>query len=182
MSTTRRRLLGALSTGVTIGLAGCSQGTGGTTGTTDTTTVETTETATTTESTTTSPETTTSMEPTTAETSTESESATASVAIPGFEFSPIRIGIDPGTTVEWTNQDSAGHNVVSDQFHEKAVAWEFESATLSQGESTSYTFEESGVYEYFCSIHGAETMSGAVLVGDVSLEQDLPSEGDGGGY
>ncbi|MFB6173700.1 MAG: plastocyanin/azurin family copper-binding protein [Halobacteriales archaeon] len=201
MANTRRDFLATVAGGLAVALAGCGGRGGETGGATDTeaepTTASMETTAASMETTAASMETTAAESPRSTRTPTPTAtptrtptetptptpgSASASVAVPGFEFSPIRLEVEPGTTVGWTNEHSVGHNVVSDQFHDKAAAWDFESATLAQGETTTYTFEESGVYEYYCSIHGAETMSGAVLVGDVSLTQTLPSEGGGGGY
>ncbi len=106
----------------------------------------------------------------------------ASVSLDGIAFSPKRASIDPGQAVEWTNEESVSHDVTADQFSDQAADWEF-AESLSEGASTTFTFEEAGVYEYQCTIHGASSMCGAVLVGDASLpEGALPCEdaGDGG--
>ena len=94
-------------------------------------------------------------------------------------FVPLRASVEPGTTVEWVNEDGFDHDVTAEQFHDTAVDWDF-SEDLAAGESTTHTFEEAGVYEYYCTIHGKGNMCGAVLVGDVSLDQSLPCEDDGG--
>jgi hypothetical protein len=44
------------------------------------------------------------------------------------------------------------------------------------GETTSYTFESAGVYEYYCSIHGQGRMCGVVLVGGATKPGPLPCE------
>lgn len=119
---------------------------------------------------------TTTSASTTEPSTTTSTEADETVDIRGFAYDPMRFSVSPGTTVEWTNYDSAPHDVVNDQFHDEATAWEFSSATLSQGDSTTHTFDSEGVYEYYCSIHGAESMCGVVLVGDVTLDQSLPCE------
>ncbi|MFB6176184.1 MAG: plastocyanin/azurin family copper-binding protein, partial [Halobaculum sp.] len=111
-------------------------------------------------------------------TATATEGPDPTVTVPGLEFDPLRLSVDPGATVAWVNQ-SGTHDVTSAQFHEKAVEWSFQSQTFSSGERVSYTFESEGVYEYFCSIHGRDTMSGAILVGDVTLDETLPSESSG---
>jgi plastocyanin len=59
---------------------------------------------------------------------------TNTVTISGFAFVPISIKISPGTTVTWTNQDSAAHTVVSD----KNV---FKSGSLSKGQSFQFKFD-----------------------------------------
>lgn len=108
---------------------------------------------------------------------------TAAVDLVDFGFDPRRLSVAPGTTVEWTNEDPTSHDVTSAQFHDAAEEWDHE-ADLSAGSSTSYTFESEGVYEYYCTIHGDGSMCGVVLVGDASLDADLPCEDSlgGGGY
>jgi plastocyanin len=77
------------------------------------------------------------------------------VEIKDFAFSPPTITVAIGTTVTWTNQDSVNHTVTS-----KTGA--FESGTLSNGSSFSFTFNTAGDYEYHCSIHTG--MVGQVIV------------------
>jgi plastocyanin len=91
-------------------------------------------------------------------------------------FKPMQASVEPGTTVEWVNQDSFGHDVTSAQFHDAATQWDFAS-DVSPGGSVTYTFDSEGVYEYYCTIHGKDSMCGVVLVGDVSLDEELPCEG-----
>jgi plastocyanin len=74
-------------------------------------------------------------------------SAVASVAIKGFAFSPSTLTVAPGTTVKWTNMDSAAHTVTS-----KSGAWA-DSGTLSTGTSFSHVFTHSGTFAYYCAIH-----------------------------
>ncbi|MFB6353392.1 MAG: plastocyanin/azurin family copper-binding protein [Halobacteriales archaeon] len=106
---------------------------------------------------------------------------TTTVEMVNTTFDPERVAVTPGTTVEWVNRDGYGHDVTAAQFHEVAAEWSF-SQSVAGGGSTTYTFEEPGVYEYYCSIHGRSQMCGVVLVGDVSLDRDLPCEGtDAGG-
>lgn len=93
-------------------------------------------------------------------------------------FDPGRVQIEPGQAVRWVNTASGtydDHTVTSARFHEKAEEWEMDEQ-FSGDERIHHTFGDAGVYEYYCSIHGKSTMCGAVLVGDVSLEKDLPCE------
>ena len=77
------------------------------------------------------------------------------VAIQDFTFSPDPLEISVGTTVTWTNEDSAPHTATADD-------GSFDSGTLEQGDSFSFTFEEPGTYTYFCEIH--PDMTGTVVV------------------
>lgn len=82
-----------------------------------------------------------------------------SVHVEGFCYLPTVLHAEAGETVSWTNLDRASHTVTgingtwgsSDQF--------------GQDESVSFTFDEPGVYGYYCVLHGG--MVGVVVVGDV---------------
>ena len=78
-------------------------------------------------------------------------SQTQKISISNFAFSPVTITVKPGTTITWTNQDSAPHNVKADQASDATP--NFGSETLAQGESYSYTFASTGTFNYHCSFH-----------------------------
>lgn len=80
---------------------------------------------------------------------------TASVAIANFAFSPTPLTITNGTTVTWTNNDTAPHTVT-------ATDSSFTSGTLSKGDSYSHTFSSAGTVNYFCKVH--PMMKAAVVV------------------
>lgn len=68
------------------------------------------------------------------------------VSIANFAFDPPTIEIPVGTTVTWTNNDTAGHTTTSTD-----GAWD--SKILNTGDSFSYTFDEAGTFPYVCSLH-----------------------------
>ncbi|OGH10243.1 MAG: hypothetical protein A2152_01010 [Candidatus Levybacteria bacterium RBG_16_35_6] len=70
------------------------------------------------------------------------------VEIVNYTFSPSTLSIKRGTTVTWTNQDDVNHDVVSDPNGDV-----FKSELFSKGESYSFTFDNVGTYNYYCSIH-----------------------------
>jgi plastocyanin len=72
---------------------------------------------------------------------------TVQVTIQNFAFSPKTVTVAPGTTIMWTNKDSAAHTVTSDSGSTLA------SGDLSQGKSYSHTFTKAGTYAYHCAIH-----------------------------
>ena len=75
----------------------------------------------------------------------------ADVSSSGF-YIPLNMEIPVGTTVTWVNEDSFPHNVQSqDEFGK--VSDVFNSPPLDTGERFEFTFEEEGVYNYFCSFH-----------------------------
>lgn len=103
----------------------------------------------------------------------------ATVTISGSAYDPIELEVAPGATVEWTNQDSYGHDVTSAEFTDDATSWDF-AEPVDGGKSITHTFEAEGVYEYYCTIHGESTMCGAVLVGGSSIGGSLPCHAAGG--
>ena len=77
-----------------------------------------------------------------------------SVSIQGFAFNPATLTIKAGTTVTWTNEDSASHTITSAGF--------FDSGTVATGQTFSKTFDQPGTYNYACSIH--PSMKGKIIV------------------
>jgi len=69
----------------------------------------------------------------------------------GF-YSPLNLEIPAGTTVTWINDDSVPHNIQSIGEKGKVIQL-FNSPPLNTGDKFEFTFEESGVYNYFCSFH-----------------------------
>lgn len=68
------------------------------------------------------------------------------VVIEGLAFNPPEISVAVGSTVTWSNQDSVNHTVT-------ARDGTFDSGNLPDGATFSYTFEEKGTFEYYCTIH-----------------------------
>jgi halocyanin-like protein len=90
----------------------------------------------------------------------------------GLAFGPAAVHVDNGATVEWEWTGEGGaHNVVAD-------GGEFESgsAVNTTGVQFEYTFEEDGIYNYYCQPHEASGMLGSVVVGT-----DYPTKSTGGG-
>jgi plastocyanin len=66
------------------------------------------------------------------------------------------LAVKAGTTVTWTNSDSAAHTVKST---DGAFA---SSGTLNKGATYSITFANAGTFPYVCGIHSS--MTGTVTV------------------
>jgi len=83
--------------------------------------------------------------------------ATSSVTIEDFAFSPANITVKKGTTVTWTNKDSAAHTVTETDSQTGP-----DSGDLATGKSYSFTYDTAGTFKYHCSIH--PSMLGTVTV------------------
>jgi plastocyanin len=69
----------------------------------------------------------------------------------GF-YIPLNAVVKVGTLVIWVNDDVVGHTVQSqDEFGN--VIGLFNSDLLTTGQRFAYTFDEEGIYNYFCTIH-----------------------------
>jgi plastocyanin len=75
------------------------------------------------------------------------------VNIQNFSFNPPVLTVTKGTTVTWTNNDSVTHQIKSDTFN---------SSGLTNGQTFSFTFTNSGSFDYSCAIH--PSMTGKIVV------------------
>jgi plastocyanin len=82
------------------------------------------------------------------------------ISITGYSFQPSILTVQKGTTVTWTNYDSAIHTVESGTAANPTST--FSSGNLSQGQSFSYTFTQDGTFVYHCDLHSS--MTGVVIV------------------
>lgn len=79
----------------------------------------------------------------------------------GFGFAPPAIRVDPGATVIWEWGEEGGAHVL------RGVDREFSSgdAVAEAGHTFEQTFDETGIYRYYCLPHTALGAHGAVVVG-----------------
>lgn len=87
-------------------------------------------------------------------------------SIPGCEetmkcFIPSSVTVAVGGTVTWFNGDTAAHTVTSGTTTDRPDGI-FDSSLFLADASFSHTFEEEGVYDYFCIVH--PWMTGTVKV------------------
>jgi plastocyanin len=73
-------------------------------------------------------------------------------------FEPRDITIAPGTTVTWVDV-SGTHTTTS-----ATGIWDSGERRLEVGESYSFTFQQPGVYDYYCRPHRNAGMVGRVIV------------------
>ena len=86
-------------------------------------------------------------------------------------YDPPMMSVLVGDTVTWYNDDREGHTVTSGEGSGR-YGWMsdnfgtpdeyFNSGRFMPGESWSYTFEDSGTFPYFCTIH--PWMEGVIVV------------------
>ncbi|MCX6825412.1 MAG: cupredoxin domain-containing protein [candidate division SR1 bacterium] len=86
---------------------------------------------------------------------TNSDIISKKIVIANFQFFPATTEISVGSKITRTNNDSSPHVILADN-------GSFQSTTLQQGESFSFTFNKAGTYGYICSIHGS--MKGTIIV------------------
>ncbi|MEM2759705.1 MAG: plastocyanin/azurin family copper-binding protein [Nitrososphaerales archaeon] len=83
----------------------------------------------------------------------------------GKSYDPKEVTVTPGTTVIWTNMDTAGHTVTSGDVKD-ASTWAnlFDSGfpLMPPGATFEFKFDKVGEYPYFCQVH--PWMTGKVIV------------------
>jgi len=102
----------------------------------------------------------------TAEVTTTIVSLPVGTAIPGCEetnecYVPYEVSISVGSTVAWSNDDSAAHTVTSGNV-EAGPTGVFDSGLFMAGGSFEHTFDTAGTFDYFCMVH--PWMTGMVIV------------------
>ena len=83
-------------------------------------------------------------------------------------FTHVDLTVQAGTTVVWTNGDRVQHTVTSGSPSDPDPGSLFDSGSaianwVAAGETYSFTFNEAGVFPYYCRVHGG-SMSGTVTV------------------
>jgi len=91
------------------------------------------------------------------------EGAAASAHADDCGFYPAVLYVDEGAEVTWTNKDPVPHTITGAQ-----LSWGSEEA-FDLGEEASFSFQDAGVFPYYCVIHPG--MVGAVVVGDPDPDQ-----------
>ncbi|MDY6778708.1 MAG: plastocyanin/azurin family copper-binding protein [Candidatus Nanohaloarchaea archaeon] len=88
-----------------------------------------------------------------------------------YHFSPHVAWVEEGGTVTWHNKSGAHtttayseDNDTVQRIPDDAESWD--SGLLTEKDATyEHTFEEAGVYDYFCSPHEGKGMLGSIIVG-----------------
>lgn len=79
---------------------------------------------------------------------------TQEVVMLNMAFSPTRVEIAKGETVEWKNNDIVPHTATSPAFGDSGL--------INPDKTWSHTFKDAGEFPYTCTLH--PTMKGSVIV------------------
>jgi plastocyanin len=102
---------------------------------------------------------------------------TTDVAMENAQFTPRNIRVESGATVVWSNEERSGEGDPITFFLRSATdGWEFQ-AEVPEGDNTSYTFEESGVYGLYAEGLGQPDLSGMSMKIGVDEPIDDPLGG-----
>lgn len=75
---------------------------------------------------------------------------TYNISIANFAFSPASLNINKGDTVVWTNNDSVPHQISGNSLNGQV---------MNKGQTYSFTFNDTGTFNYHCAIHPSMTAS-----------------------
>ncbi len=75
-------------------------------------------------------------------------------------YVPTSVTISVGSSVVWTNDDTAVHTVTSGTIQDQTGV--FDSGLVSSGNTFEYLFDTAGTFDYFCIVH--PWMEGSVIV------------------
>ena len=81
------------------------------------------------------------------------------ISIKGLAFNPNQPSVTKGATITWMNDDGTTHTVTSGVPGTPSGKF---NQSLDAGKTFSFTFSETGTYEFFCNIH--QSMRGTVTV------------------
>ena len=81
------------------------------------------------------------------------------ISIKGFAFNPNQPSVTKGATITWTNDEGTTHTITSGVPGTPSGKF---NQSVDAGRTFSFTFTDTGTYEFFCSIHNS--MRGAVTV------------------
>ena len=78
-------------------------------------------------------------------------------------FYSQEIDVNIGTTVVWTNDDSASHTVTSGKSTDNQTGTIFDSGMIKSSKTFEHRFDSAGSFDYYCQVH--PWMTGKVTVG-----------------
>jgi plastocyanin len=102
---------------------------------------------------------------------------TITVSMKGRDFHPGRIELEVGDTVQWINDDTELHQVMSGKSpFDRETGVPLNSGTLMWDQRYTFTFRKPGTYPYMCVIH--RSLSDATgelgMVGEIVVRGEQP--------
>lgn len=102
---------------------------------------------------------------------------TITVSMKGRDFHPGRIEVEVGDTVQWINDDTELHQVISGKSpFDREMGVPLNSGTLMWDQRYAFTFRKPGAYPYMCVIH--RTLSDRTgelgMVGEIVVRGEQP--------
>lgn len=89
-----------------------------------------------------------------------------------YAFEDAEVMIEPGTTVRWVHTHDVSHTVTSTNSHEdRQPNGMFDGSLSSEGDTFEYTFDEPGMYHYFCQPHSGFMFGTVHVEGEGTDEQ-----------
>lgn len=85
----------------------------------------------------------------------QTDAAEVSVQIRDFAYAPQTLEVRVGAKVTWTNEDAVPHSAT-----DRGARWD--TGTMGKGASKQVSFDTSGTFGYYCTVH--PSMSGTVVV------------------
>ncbi len=79
------------------------------------------------------------------------EGSSADVMVRMFQFTPAEFTIEAGQVVTWINADRIDHTITSGTPENPTTA--FDMTLPEAGSTATVSFEDPGMYDYFCGIH-----------------------------
>ena len=89
--------------------------------------------------------------------------AAAEVTVETFNFQPDPLTVEAGTTIVFANRDKINHSVTAGT-REAPTPDVFDGQLPEQGAEFELTLDEPGTYDYFCTVHPGEGMTGQIVV------------------
>lgn len=81
------------------------------------------------------------------------DSEVTTVDMRDVEFMPANVTITVGQTVRWINQDPVPHTTTSGNPGDADAGALWDSGLLTPGATYEFTFNDTGVFTYFCEVH-----------------------------
>ena len=90
------------------------------------------------------------------------QSGTIEVSTVDNNFKPQDLTVTEGSTVNWVNDGRNDHNIITVE----GKGWDGEQTPFKPGATYSHTFDKTGTFRYYCSLHGTvdKGMYGTVQV------------------